>query len=614
MLVKKSGGKTRRTAPGKGDFMMNEFNRNENELNENKRDDLNLPNESETAEPTQDINTNTNEPAEMLGDSSNTTAESQEPVTESKPDGAYSFTGEELSNPTYTAENRPQQPMNAQNPYGAYGNGNPNPQPQNPGTPYGAYRYVPGQGQPQNPNNGYNGGYGSANPNSNPYNTGAYTNAYAPQHNPYYNGMAQGNGQISYAPADAGKKKKTKKSSGSVSRGALALVCCLTIVFSGAFGFAGSYLANSMNKTTTTDVNGNVVTNAGNTAVVYRTVDDIVTSTGASKGEPLTYSQVADVVKDSVVEIMTEYTVQSMWYQYVTGGAGSGVIISDDGYIITNNHVICDDSGSTVAENITVRLTNGEEYKAVAVGNDVDSDIAVLKIEAQGLTFAVAGNSDRLAVGEEVVVVGNPLGELGGTVTNGIVSATEREMEVNGVTMSLIQSNAAVNPGNSGGGMFNMKGELIGIVNAKSSGTGIEGLGFAIPINEALRINEQLLKYGYVRGKTMIGVGFQDVSSSNSMMYFYNFNIKPGVYVGSLSEGYNDDVLVVGDRVIAVNGNEVSTSSDIKAIVSASSVGDKLKFQLYRDGKLLEVEVTCYEKVPDGKQGADIRFEEEQQP
>ncbi len=603
--------------------MMNEFNRNDNEQNENKRDDLTMPNEPADTEPEQEENTdiNTNETAETLGNN-DTAADlrENEPAQDSRSaDGVYSFTRNDIPNPTYSAQPRPRNPQQ-QNPYGAYGyhsesqNGQPNPQ----NAPYGAYRYTPGQEQPQNPNNngnGYNSGYGSANPNSNPYNTGAYTNSYAPQNNPYYNGMAQGNGQISYAPAGTGdsrKKKKEKKSSGSMSRGALALVCSLTIVFSGVFGFAGTYLANNMNKTVTTDINGNTITNSGNTAVVYRTVEDIVTSTGASKGEPLTYSQVANVVKDSVVEIKTEYTVQSMWYQYVTGGAGSGVIISDDGYIITNNHVICDDSGSTVAENITVRLTNGEEYKAVAIGNDVDSDIAVLKIEAQNLTFAVAGNSDNLAVGEEVVVVGNPLGELGGTVTNGIVSATEREMEVNGVTMSLIQSNAAVNPGNSGGGMFNMKGELIGIVNAKSSGTGIEGLGFAIPINEALQINEQLLRYGYVRGKTMIGVQFQDISNNNMFMSYYN--LKPGVYVYALTEGYNDSVLKEGDRVIAVNGNEVSTSADIKAIVTESSVGDKLKFQLYRDGKLIEVEVTCYEKVPDGKQGADIRFEDDKQP
>ncbi|MBR5313525.1 MAG: trypsin-like peptidase domain-containing protein [Clostridia bacterium] len=583
---------------------MNEFNRNENEMNENKmnEEEMNKAEEIPAEEPK-------NDPADIAGND-NTAPETAEPAENTEPaeapsgtaEGAYSYTRENIPNNTYNpnAYARPVNAQNAQpqtppqqNPGGAYGYGG------NPGTPYANYRYNPAQGQQ---------------PQQNPYNNGQFTNGYAPQNgSPYYGGMARGDGSIAYAPAEGRKKKEKKKSSGSVSRGALALVCCLTIVFSGAFGFAGSYLANRMNTTETVDVNGNSVLNSGNTAVVYRTVEDIVTSTGDTGSETLTYSQVAEVVKDSVVEIMTEYTVQSMWYQYVTGGAGSGVIISDDGYIITNNHVICDDSGTNVADNITVRLTNGEEYKATAVGADADSDIAVLKIEAQGLTFAVAGNSDNLAVGEEVVVVGNPLGELGGTVTNGIVSATEREMDVNGVTMHLIQSNAAVNPGNSGGGMFNMKGELIGIVNAKSSGTGIEGLGFAIPINEALDINAQLLQYGYVRGKVMIGVGFDQVENSSSMFMYY-YNVKPGLYVTSLAEGYNDNVLQVGDRVIAVNGEEVTTVADVKAIVSAASVGDVLKFQLYRDGKLIGVEVACYEKVPDGMTGADIRFDGEAQP
>ena len=588
---------------------MNEFNRNENEMNENKMNETEMNKADESVE-----NEPKNETADLSGNDNTATDNAENAPTantsgaEERPAaGAYSYTRENIPNNTYNpnAYTRPQQQVPQQNPYGAYGcnpqqNPNPNMNSGN-GMPYSSYRYNPGQGQPQQ--NAYG---------QNPYNNGQFTNSYAPQNgSPYMGGMAHGDGSISYAPADNKKKKKTRKSFGSVSRGALALVCSLTIVFSGVFGFAGAYLANSMNKTT--DANGNTVLNSGNTAVVYRTVEDIVTSTGASGGEPLTYSQVADVVKDSVVEIMTEYTAQSAWFQYVTGGAGSGVIISDDGYIITNNHVICDDSGTNVADTITVRLTNGEEYKATAIGADADSDIAVLKIEAQGLTFAVAGNSDNLAVGEEVVVVGNPLGELGGTVTNGIISATEREMDVNGVTMHLIQSNAAVNPGNSGGGMFNMKGELIGIVNAKSSGTGIEGLGFAIPINKALEINAQLLQYGYVRGKTMIGVGFNQVENSASMFMYY-YNMKPGLYVSSLSEGYNDDVLQVGDRVIAVNGEEVATQADVKAIVTESSVGDKLKFQLYRDGKLIEVEVTCFEKVPDGMTGADIRFEADKQP
>ncbi len=559
--------------------MMKEFEMNENEMNENEMNEK-LPEEMNN---TGEHNTEDTAPAEEPT-AVEDPKETVEPLRfEERPqpqnDGSYSCMRENIPNPTY-------RPQPQSNPYGAYAQPS-----QNPYGAYGAY----GQSPSPNPQNDP---YG-ARPNP------GFTNAYAPQNTPYYgNGMAHGEGQIAYGPSGKQKKKKEKKS-GSMGRGAIALVCVLTVLASGVCGFAGTAIANNMNKPA---ASASSPLGQGGTAVVYRTVEDIVSSTGTPVAEPLNYSQVASLVKDSVVEIKTEYTVQSMWYQYVTGGAGSGVIISDDGYIITNNHVICDDSGTNVAENITVRLTNGEEYKATAIGNDVDSDIAVLKIEAEGLTFAVAGNSDNLAVGEEVVVVGNPLGELGGTVTNGIVSATEREMEVNGVTMSLIQSNAAVNPGNSGGGMFNMKGELIGIVNAKSSGTGIEGLGFAIPINEALRINEQLLEFGYVRGKVMIGVSFSEISNSSTFMYYYN--LKPGVYVASLVEGYNDGVLMEGDRVIAVNGNEITTSADIKAIVTSSEVGDKLMFQLYREGKLIEVEVTCYEQVPESVSG-NVEFEQD---
>ena len=443
--------------------------------------------------------------------------------------------------------------------------------------PYGSQQN-PNQNRPVNPN-----------PYAQQQNTGAYT----PQHQ-----YSQNGGQISYTPSHTKQKKAKEKK--PVTRAALALACALTLVLSAGAGFGGAMLANRLNaqNDSGSSVNRpavNTAVTSGDPVVIYKSVEDIATSTG-NIGENLSYSQVAEMVKDSVVEIVTEFNNQSMWYQYVTQGAGSGVIISADGYVITNAHVITNESTGAVADNIVVRLTDATEYKAETIAYDADSDIAILKIEASGLTPAQCGNSDNLAVGEELVVVGNPLGELGGTVTNGIVSATQREIQMGGVTMSLIQTNAAVNPGNSGGGMFNMKGQLIGIVNAKSSGTGIEGLGFAIPINYALEISEQLLQYGYVRGKTMIGVMFQDVSGSN---YFYYYNIKAGVYVAELTPGYNDKVLEVGDRVIAVNGKEITSSEDIKAVVTSCSVGDKITFQLYRDDKLMEVEVTCYEKVPE---------------
>jgi len=464
----------------------------------------------------------------------------------------------------------------------------------------GHYSYPTGQqynsyGQ----NNGY---YGSQTPNY--QNNGQYQ---------YYNPNAA-NGRIAYTPYNAAPKKtKTRK---PMSRAAIAILCCGVIILSGVCGFGGAYLANYIFDRT--NESGSVGVESGNNAIVqndrevviYKSNDDEVSvdvGVGSAGDSNLSYSEVAAIVKDSVVEITTEYNVQSSWFQYVTQGAGSGVIISTDGYIITNTHVILNSDSSAVADSITVRLTDGTEYAASVVSYDVDMDVAILKIEAKDLKAAQCGDSDQLLVGEELVIVGNPLGELGGSVSNGIVSATEREIQVSGVTMSLIQTNAAVNPGNSGGGMFNMKGQLVGIVNAKSSGTGIEGLGFAIPINEVLNITEQLLEYGYVRGRAMIGVKFYDAENS-SMMFYYN--VKAGVYVSGLTEGYNDKALQVGDRVVAVNGNEISESADIKTIVSSSSIGDVLKFQIYRNGKLMEVNVTCYEKIPDGA-GSEIKFSED---
>ncbi len=430
-----------------------------------------------------------------------------------------------------------------------------------------------------------------------------YKNSYVPSYGtPRYSG-----GNISYTPYPEKAQKKKEKKSASMS--ALVIICVIAVILSGMSGFIGVKLASA-------DLNNDVSVGADsgessrpadgneNSIVIYRGVENVTSSVEKNDGEALSYEEVAALVKDSVVEITTEYNMQSMWYQYITEGAGSGVIISEDGHIITNNHVISDEDSGKIADSIKVRLTDGSEYTATVVGTDAIADIAILKIEAENLTVAICGDSDDLALGEELIIVGNPLGELGGTVTNGIVSATERTIQVNSVEMTLIQTNAAVNPGNSGGGMFNMAGQLVGIVNAKSSGTGIEGLGFAIPVNEALSVTEQLLEYGYVRGRTTIGVTFYDVENSYFQSYY---SLKDGVYVSELENGYNDDVLKVGDRVIAVNGTEVASEADITAIVMASEVGDKLVFQLYRDRKLIEVEVTCYESVPDDAKD-DVRF------
>ncbi|MBE6615474.1 MAG: trypsin-like serine protease [Ruminococcaceae bacterium] len=525
------------------------------------------------------------------------------------PTGSYSYTRENIPENTY----RPDPARNG-SPYGQDQNGysQPNPNGNNPyGNPNGQYA-----GQNQNPQ------YGNPQPRQNSYGYPPYNNPYdrQPHQNPGYgqpygsynqqnngyNPMQDGD-RISYTPE---KKKVKKAKKGNGKKAAVAVACCCGLLLSTGFGFLGAVIANRMFPTAgeelVVDTEGNVVNTAPmNTAVFYKSVENLSTST-AENGGDLTLAQVSALVGDTVVEITTEFVNTSSWFQYVSTGAGSGVILSTDGYVITNNHVICGDDGVTPADTITVRLTNGEEYKAELIGTDADSDIAILKIEAENLSPAVCGNSDKLVVGEAVLAVGNPLGELGGTQTEGIISALDREIDVNGTTMTLLQTSAAVNPGNSGGALFNMRGELIGVVNAKSSGTGIEGLGFAIPINDALNVSEQLMEYGYVRGKVHIGVGFYECTDALEARYYGLPGY--GIYVTNLTEGYNDNVLKIRDRVISIDGKEISTFSDISTIVKSHSVGDVLKFQISRDGQLMEVDVTCYEKVPAGF--GEVQFEE----
>ncbi len=388
---------------------------------------------------------------------------------------------------------------------------------------------------------------------------------YAPQYRPY----------VQPEPQKSGRREK----SSSITTPVAVILCICTVLLSCLMGYAGAWLYRKQ------------VGVSSDTAVLYRTIE---TKTDASAND---ISAVADTVSDSVVEITTEYVTTGYFSfgQYVTKGAGSGVIITEDGYIVTNNHVVSDtDNGNTLADKIVVRLRNGEEYAARLIGRDADADIAVIKIEATGLSASVWGDSDALDVGERIVVVGNPLGKLGGTVTTGIISASDREITVDNTKMNLIQTDAAVNPGNSGGGMFNMSGELVGIVNAKSSGTGIEGLGFAIPGNDAKSVVEQLLQYGYVRGRVYIGVTFYEASTGG----WFSGDSTGILYVYSCEAGYNDDVLKYGDQVISVDGVAVSTKADVKAVISEHAVGDKVTFTIIRNNRTLDVEVELFEYKP----------------
>ncbi|MEA4910983.1 MAG: trypsin-like peptidase domain-containing protein [Oscillospiraceae bacterium] len=366
------------------------------------------------------------------------------------------------------------------------------------------------------------------------------------------------------------KKEKKRHSAGMIA---------LCVVLSFLCGFGGAFAAIAVNKS------------SGSGDVVLQSVDK--NQNLAASDVSGSYSGVVSATKDSVVEITTEVTSFSNFFgQYVTEGAGSGVIISADGYIITNNHVV---SG---ANNINVTTPAGDKYTATLVGTDTQSDIAVVKIDASGLTPATIGDSDDLSVGDAILAIGNPLGSLGGTVTEGIISALDREITVENQNMTLLQISASVNPGNSGGGLFNMYGELVGIVNAKSSGEDVEGLGFAIPVNDAITVATEIIDNGYVTGRPVLGINVIDVDSSSAYQYGLS---RTGVYIQSVNSGSGAEKagLAAGDYIVSVNGTAISESTEVRSIVQALNVGDVVEIQVIRDSKTLTFEVTLGESTPE---------------
>ena len=385
------------------------------------------------------------------------------------------------------------------------------------------------------------------------------------------------------------KKPKKPRQPGmpvSLTRKSLALLIALCVVVSALFGFGGSYLANALNgghsgssKTASVSKNG------------YKLED--------ATGSKMTVQEVTNKTKDSVVEIKTESVSADAWMQqYVTEGAGSGVVMTADGYIMTNNHVI------DGASKITVTTSDDKEYEAKLVGTDSITDIAVLKISAKNLTPATYGNSDQLAVGDMAVAIGNPLGELGGTVSAGIISALDRELAIDGKTMTLLQTDASINPGNSGGGLFNGDGQLIGIVVAKSSGSNVEGLGFAIPINKAADVAQQLMDKGYVSDQPSTGMSYAESNQGNGAAQFFG-NSQDSQSQSSSAAVYIQEITGTnakkagfqsGDLVYAVDGTRITSFNTLSSIVTSHKVGDKLTYTIVRGNQTKEIKLTLEEK------------------
>ena len=418
-------------------------------------------------------------------------------------------------------------------------------------------------------------------------NTGANTynqtnNAYG-QNNGYTSSFSGGNGGsnggyngYSYASAPQQPPKKEKKHNKVLLR-VLAGVGVVALGFGGGIG--GAVVASRAGLT-------------GNQVVVQEVQRDTSTdasNTGSTDGTSMTMQQIAAVASPSVVAITTEQMSSSQtWFggYYVQSGAGSGIIVSQDGYILTCAHVV---SGAT---SVKVQLNGSDQsYDATVVGVDSTSDIAVLKIDATGLTPAVIGDSDKLAVGETTVAVGNPLGTLSNTVTQGIVSALNRQVTVEDNDMTLIQTDTSISPGNSGGGLFNANGELIGVVNAKSSYSEAEGIGFAIPINTAMDIAQQLIENGAV-ARPVLGVSILDIQDSSTAQQYGVSAL--GVYVADVTKGSGAEAAGVqrGDRIIAIDDTAVSSTSTVKSYLADKQVGDTVTLQVERDGKVLTLNVT----------------------
>ncbi|MBQ7974586.1 MAG: trypsin-like peptidase domain-containing protein [Clostridia bacterium] len=384
------------------------------------------------------------------------------------------------------------------------------------------------------------------------------------------------------------KAKKSKKPRIWLACLSSALVAS---IFTGGLVGSGMYLMNSNKaKMQMNTVNG--LNSANNSGVVeYITNKNEESSDGRTV---LSVTEIAQKVGPSVVGVINKTTVQprrmldpfsGRYYYYddpstdenqlIEQGSGSGIIITSGGYVVTNEHVI---SGAT---EISVILNSGEELAATLVGSDEKTDIAILKVETdKELTAATLGDSSEVEVGELAVAIGNPLGqEFAGSVTAGVISAVNRTMTIDNRTYNLLQTDAAINSGNSGGALINKYGEVVGINSVKLSQTGVEGLGFAIAISEVKPIINDLMSTGYVKGRPLVGITVAET--------------RYGLFVSGVTEGTGAEKagLLEGDMIVKVDGETVKTSSELNEIRDKKKPGDKLKFSIFRDGESIELNI-----------------------
>ena len=388
---------------------------------------------------------------------------------------------------------------------------------------------------------------------------------------------------------------------------ALALVCALAGGAVGGVSAAGIISSRSVTASTT-------ITEGERPTATVNTVK-------ADTSTELTPQQIYASYVNSCVGINAGVTTNIWGWQTTAAVSGSGFVITEDGYIVTNYHVVEN------AHDIKVTFSDGTSYDATFVGGEKDNDVAVLKINATGLTPVVLGDSDNTLVGDEVYTIGNPLGELTYSMTNGMVSALNRTVtNEDGITMNMLQTNCTINSGNSGGPLFNRYGEVIGITSAKLSGSSsssssatIEGLGFAIPLNDVKDIITQLVETGTVTGKPYLGISVSDVTEEDAQRY----NLPQGAYVEAVSTGSPaaSAGLKAGDIITAVGDTQVTSKSELVSAKNQYKAGDTVTLTVTRGGQTLTLSITFGEEasststssnnssdsqqLPQGQQGTD---------
>jgi serine protease Do len=473
--------------------------------------------------------------------------------------------------------------------------------------------------------NGSNGANGTNNMNSrnvngSAYNANANTNANANMNaNPNYrsfneyaysNGTQNSQNEFAYEPP---KKKKSRKALNAI----LAVLCVCAI---GASSIVGYSLINDR-----ISVSSSSSSDSDSGSQKAASADDSSSQSSIDRSNLPTLEQVAapsDAM--SIPDIVTKLSPSVVGISCITDGSqvsGTGIVMSEDGYIITNAHVVegasaisvvitdstsssttestADDSSKSVAEQIIESQENSSDsddntITAELVGMDTQTDLAVLKIDADGLTPAEFGKSSDIQVGEISIVIGNPLGfDLANTVTAGIISATDRTLTIEDRTMNLIQTDASINSGNSGGPLINAYGQVIGITSAKVSSTYGEGLGFAIPIDDAKEIINDLIEYGYVTGRPTLGISGQNIDS----FYAQYYNVPQGFIVMSVEEGSAAEEAGIkkNDLIVGIQGQLISSIEDFNEIKSEYKAGDTISVSVYRDGNIVDLDVTLGE-------------------